>query len=136
MQDAGRVDSERAAGRVSPPRLRGPGARRRTCAWIGALVLASLALGGCASTPVGRADLLDFLADGGTARDDARMHLGIPAAEYEGGRILAYRLSKDKLGYVRVGPGNDWAGVQYSLILIFDGDGVLSRHALVTVRAP
>jgi cellulose synthase/poly-beta-1,6-N-acetylglucosamine synthase-like glycosyltransferase len=29
-----------------------------------------------------------------------------------------------------------WYGVQYNLMLVFDGDGVLRRHSMVEIRSP
>ena len=103
-----------------------------------------LLLAACASEPVGHKDLLDFLSDGATRREDVQLKLGEPIARYESDRILAYRLSVDEAGYVLVKPRNlqvhnlinDWKGVRYSLILVFDQNGVLRRHSLVEVHAP
>ena len=97
------------------------------------LLIIVLGLAACA-TPVGRKDLLEFLADGVTRRDDVRLKLGEPSAQYEGARILAYRLATDDGGYVLVGQRDNWLGVQYSLILVFDDEAVLRRHSLVAVR--
>lgn len=90
----------------------------------------------CATTPVGNKNLLDFLNDGVTRREDVHLKLGEPSAQYESSRILAYRLAKDEGGYVLVGRRDDWHGVRYNLILVFDADGVLRRHSVVEVRAP
>lgn len=90
----------------------------------------------CATAPIGRKDLLDFLNDGVTLRDDVRLNLGEPSAEYEGSRVLAYRLRKTDTGYVLVGRRDAWYGVQYNLMLVFDGDGVLRRHSMVEIRSP
>ena len=104
------------------------------------LGLAALALVGvltaCVNAPVGRQDLLDFLQEGVTHREEVRMRLGEPSSQYESDRILAFRLAKDSGGYVLVKPGNTWSGVGYNLMLAFDDDGVLRRHTLVEVRAP
>jgi hypothetical protein len=93
-------------------------------------------LAGCATAPVGRQDLLDFLADGVTRREDVQLKLGEPSGQYEEARIVAYRLSRDEAGYILVGHRNDWHGVQYNLMLVFDAEGVLRRHSIVEVRAP
>lgn len=105
----------------------------RTCAPL--LMLVVLALGGCASDPRGAPDLLDFLRDGATLREDAHLRLGEPSAQYESGRILAFRLARDQGGLYCVTPG-EWSPDSYSLILVFDAKGVLSRHSLVQVRYP
>jgi hypothetical protein len=100
------------------------------------IVVVCLVFAACATAPVGRRDLLDFLDDGATLREDVHLHLGEPSARYEGSRIYAYRLAKDEAGYVIVGRRDNWAGVQYNLMLVFDGGGVLRRHSLVEVRSP
>lgn len=100
------------------------------------IALICVALAACATAPVGRKDLLEFLTDGATRREDVQLKLGEPAAQYDGLRVLAYRLVKDEAGYVIVGQRNNWYGVQYNLMLVFDGDGVLRRHSLVEIRSP
>lgn len=100
------------------------------------VVCVCLILVACATVPAGRKDLLDFLNAGVTLRDDVRLNLGEPSAEYEGSRVLAYRLRQTDTGYVLVGRRDTWYGVQYNLMLVFDGDGVLRRHSMVEVRSP
>jgi hypothetical protein len=100
------------------------------------IAVVCLAIAACATAPVGRKDLLDFLDDGVTRREDVQLKLGEPAAQYDGLRVLAYRLVKDDTGYVIVGQRNNWYGVQYNLMLVFDGGGVLRRHSLVEIRSP
>ncbi|MBU6510784.1 MAG: hypothetical protein KGR99_00570 [Betaproteobacteria bacterium] len=104
---------------------------------VGALALAAgvLALAGCATPPVGRKDLLDFLRDGSTTRGEVELALGEPSAQYEDSRVLAYRLRKDQGGYVLLRRRDDWSSVQYDLMLLFDAAGVLQRHSLVEVHA-
>jgi hypothetical protein len=101
-------------------------------AFVPALVL----LAGCASTPVGRGDLLDFITDGRTRREELLHKFGEPSASYENARIVAYRLRRDEGGYVLSRWRENWAGVHYSMVLVFDSDGLLQRHALVTVNPP
>lgn len=100
------------------------------------ILVICIALTACSTQPIGRKDLLDFLSDGVTRRDEAMLKLGEPSAKYEASRILAYRLRKDGAGYVILASRDNWHGVQYSLILVFDDLGVLNRHALVQVDAP
>ena len=96
---------------------------------------------GCASTPSGDPYLLDFLADGRTTCDDVRQKLGPPAATFQEGSILAYRLGEDEQGYTRgtqVPPGytpiGNWYGYQYSLIVVCGPTGVVERHSLVDIK--
>jgi hypothetical protein len=110
---------------------------------LGALVLV-LTLVGCA-TPAplkGRADLLDFLADGRTTREEVVLRLGQPSGKFDRERILTYRLgfeSKNKGYYVverEAQPGGwpTWLRANYSLVLVFDDTGVLRKHSLVAVN--
>jgi hypothetical protein len=99
---------------------------------LGAALLAS----GCVGA-VGRPGLLDFIVDGTTRKEDVLLRLGQPASTLEGERVLAYRVGEDRGGYFL-----DPAAVRpflgyraYSLVLIFDAEGVLRRHALVPLSA-
>lgn len=99
------------------------------------LLLAGL-IAGCASVPLGKPDLLGFIRDGKTTREQTYLGLGEPTGSYEAGRILSFRLGKDEGGYFVVGKASGFAGVKTSLIMVFDEQGVLRRHALVQVKAP
>ena len=100
------------------------------------VVLAFL-LTACSAPSVGHKDLLDFLSDGATRREEAILKLGEANAQYEGSRILTYRLGKDEAGYFLVrAPHSDWRATPYSLVLVFDSAGVLARHSLVEVQPP
>jgi hypothetical protein len=92
----------------------------------------------CATTPLGRGDLLDFIEDGKTSREETYLSLGEPSSIYEEERILCFRLGQDERGYFIVGKGLGWgwAGIKTSLIMVFDDQGVLRRHALVQVKGP
>jgi hypothetical protein len=101
-------------------------------------VLAVLLCGGLAAcaAPVGKAGLLDFLADGTTPKEEAFLRLGEPSATFEREQILTYRLAKDEAGYILGAPGSyRYVGSAFSLVLVFGENGVLRRHALVAVRA-
>jgi hypothetical protein len=93
-------------------------------------------LGACASTPMGQPDLLAFIEDGRTTREQAFLALGEPSATYEDGRILAFRLGQDKAGYFLVEKAPGFTGVKYSLVMSFDDAGLLRRHSLVAIKAP
>lgn len=100
----------------------------------GLSTLIFLTVVGCASTPVGNKQLLSFLQDGVTTREEIYLRLAEPSATFEGGRILTYRLDEDGSGYVlskRVGRG--FTG-KYSLVLAIDEKGVLRRHSLVRIK--
>lgn len=93
-------------------------------------------LASCATAPVGRDDLVSFLRDGETYRDEIFLKLGDPSAVYEAGRILTYRLGEDEGGYFLLQKRQGFQNVNYSLVLVFDEAGRLIRHALVQVQAP
>ena len=97
------------------------------------LALACATVGACASAPpVGDKDLLAFLVPGVTTRAEVLQRLGpTPDVQYEAGRIVAYRIGEDAGGYLKGGK----PAAPYSLVLVFGGDDVLSRQALVRVRA-
>ena len=93
------------------------------------------ALAGCTTTPAGRTDLLEFLADGTTSRQEIRARLGAPRVEFEEGRILTYRVGKGPRGYFTgCDRDDDWSTCRYSLVLVLNSEGILTRHSLVEVR--
>src|SRR3972149_3560063 len=59
-----------------------------------AALLGLLLLTGCATAPPlkGRADLLDFLTDGKTTREEVALKLGQPSGKFERENIVTYRL--------------------------------------------
>ena len=92
-------------------------------------------LAACSTPPVGHKDLLDFLSDGLTRREDVLLKLGEPSARFEESRIVTYRLGKDDGGYFPAGgPRSDWSAAPYSLVLVFDSNGILTRHSVVEVQ--
>ncbi|WP_233871820.1 hypothetical protein [Paraburkholderia adhaesiva] len=85
-------------------------------------------------TPVGNRDLLAFLQDGSTTREDVYLHLAEPSSTFEGGSILTYLLDEDQAGYILMRRKEKaWNG-KFSLVLAFDEHGVLRRHSLVRIR--
>lgn len=109
-----------------------------------AVALLILSLVGCATAPPlkGRSDLLDFLSDGKTTREEVVVKLGQPSGRFERENILTYRLGyepKNK-GYFLVEreaqPSGwpTWVRAKYSLVLVFDEAAVLRRHSLVEVN--
>ncbi len=103
----------------------------------------AVCLAGCAAPapPQGRADLLDFLADGRTGKRQVLERLGEPSGNFEGGKVLTYRLAYESAnkGYRVVGREvtesgwPKWLKAKYSLVLVFEG-GVLRKHSLVEVN--
>jgi hypothetical protein len=107
----------------------------RRVEWL--LVLSLLTA--CSSTPLrGRPDLLDFLSDGSTTRDQVIERLGQPYRRLQDDRLYTYRLSHDDAGsFVSYGMGEaSWTGLDASLVLAFDEKGALRRHSIVNARKP
>ena len=102
-------------------------------------VLSVLAFAGCATTPIPGANpyLLDFLKIGATTRQEAVLKLGQPSASFERESILTYRLGHElNQGYYVISPKAmlPWQNVRYSLVLVFDTNGILEKQNLVEVQ--
>jgi hypothetical protein len=107
-------------------------------------LLAAVLAVGCTSTKFeGRQVLPDSLADGQTTREDVLLTLGQPSARFESDRILTYRLvyNPNSKGFsiVQRDPAiqmgwSTWSTADHSLVLVFDGEGVLRRHSFVKVK--
>ena len=104
-----------------------------------------------------RQKLLSFLEIGKSKKEDILARLGRPSGEFQGGRILTYRLAevreefsfhsefkglrstKGKLGerWRRPSPPREVSGKEevwgplYNLVLIFDEANILERHNLI-----
>ena len=107
--------------------------------WLATLVLVLLFLTGCATPIVGaKKDLIEFLRPGNTTREEVLTTLGQPSRAFEQEKILTYRLGHDeKQGYYIIDPKQQlmsWESVRYSLVLVFDSNGVLRKHTLVEVK--
>jgi len=86
---------------------------------------------------------LSYLEDGRTTKQHVLLRLGLPSAQFEGERILTYRMMlRKKEGLVVVSRESDarnpwlsqWVRAEYSLVLIFDDQYILKRHSLLHVR--
>ena len=83
--------------------------------------------------------LASLVQDGRTTRGQAAEQLGKPQCKLEGGRVAIYRLGHGGQGNlqamprdVREAPGpKDFPLDQYSLVLVFDSAGMLTRHSVV-----
>ena len=109
------------------------------------MLFAVALLAGCATTPPplkGRADLLNFLADGKTEKEEVLTTLGQPSGRFETEQILTYRLGFEPKnnGYYVVERETTtsgwptWTTAKFSLVLVFDETGILSKHTLVKVN--
>jgi hypothetical protein len=115
---------------------------------LGVVLALSVLLIGCGPTlQVAQGEVeqkwLAYFKDGNTTKEEVLLRLGLPAAQFEGERILTYRLRlTDAEGLVVVPRKPDWmhpqvsswTRAQYSLVLVFDEKHVLQRHALLRVR--
>ena len=121
---------------------------RMTLEKILVCLLLSLILTGCAahkvqtvSREITQQTWLSFLKDGKTPKAEALSRLGTPSAQFEGRRILTYRLDgkyevvvSDYKAHSVGEILSEWKRAQYSLVLVFDADKILQRHSLVRVR--
>jgi hypothetical protein len=112
--------------------------------FVAAALLAWMVVG-CATTPPplkGAPDLLSFLADGKTTKEDVIMKLGQPSGQFEAEKILTCRLGYEPKnnGYAVVereatGSGwPTWTAAKFSLVLVFDDAGILQKHSFVKVN--
>lgn len=99
-----------------------------------ACLLANTLVLGCASTPVGKKDLVSVLSRESVTRGQVRAQLGEPSASFENGGVVAYRLGENKSGYFVVPHTNGWEGVRYDLIVEFDTHDIVTGHNLIAVR--
>jgi hypothetical protein len=104
--------------------------------------LTCVVVSSCASSPKGDPNLLGFLSDGYTTRQQVIERLGEPSKALEQGRICTYRLNHNPAGYALVWPsttnewGYDWGkDMRLSLVLIFDQNGLLQQHSLVRIQS-
>jgi hypothetical protein len=89
-----------------------------------------------------KSDLLGFLQDGVTTREEVVLKLGIPSAQMEVERILMYQMRVDKDGKWhlvakrwKAATGlRAWSEGTMSLVLVFGENGVLRKHSLVTAQ--
>lgn len=116
---------------------------------ISAIAIALLATG-CATPHVQSADpqvlfrseLLGFIQDGVTTREEVVVKLGIPSAQFEGEKILIYQLWADQTGKWHLASSQISSSYNFmlsqtgksSLVLVFGDDGILRRHNMVTAQ--
>jgi hypothetical protein len=113
------------------------------------LVVALLTLApGCASqTPEPKvAEIekrhLSFVRDGVTSREEALLQLGIPSGQFEGERVMTWRLLYNGKSLYPVAAARSpedprytvWTGPIYNLVLVFDVRNLLEKHSFLEVR--
>jgi hypothetical protein len=95
--------------------------------------LLAFTLSACASHPPARKDLLVFLQDGSTTKDEVKTRIG-SALTWAGGDLWTYRIGEAADGLYLSPKKTDWTDARYSLVLEFDYNGVLRRHALINIE--
>jgi hypothetical protein len=107
-----------------------------------------LLLFGCANqTPPAKVTEIEqhhlaFVRDGSTTREQALLQLGIPSGQFEGERIMSWRLRYDGKALHPVAAERAWEdprytvwnGPTYNLVLVFDLSTTLQRHSFIEVR--
>ena len=89
-----------------------------------------------------KSDLLGFLQDDFTTREEVVLKLGLPSVQIEEGRILMYQLKANESGkWHLIAPQWDvnrgfraWSQGTCSLVLVFGEDAVLRKHSLVIAQ--
>ena len=100
----------------------------------------ALIISGCAANehPIPPDEsIIEFLEDGVTTKKEAILKLGFPTGQFDGERILTYRLSYSKEHQWRVREKvvpYDWRAVKYSLVLVFDDNNILEKHSLISIE--
>jgi len=120
----------------------------RRSAVIGLLLI--LLLSGCAETKLQTVDdsilqqQLALLEDGKTTKEDILIKFGIPSSQFEGERILTYRLrfnqKENRFEVVSVEVDRrdprfrEWLQTEYNLVLVFDEKHILKRHSMLRIN--
>lgn len=112
------------------------------------LGLSSILLVGCASkTPPAKVAEIEqrylaFVRDGVTSREQALLQLGLPTGQFEGERIMTWRLCYNGETLFPIAaerPPDDprytmWRVPAYNLVLVFDARNLVQRHSFIEVR--
>ena len=115
---------------------------------IGLMIL--LAVSGCAETKLQTVDdsilqqQLSSLEDGKTSKQDILLKFGIPSSQFEGERILTYRLrfntNENRFEVIsrevdRRDPRfAEWVQTEYNLVLVFDEKHILQKHSMLRIN--
>ena len=87
---------------------------------------------------------LPFIKDGKTTKEEVLLKLGMPSAQFEGERILIYKMMFDEKEGFKVASRyismawdsrfSQWGIPEYHLVLVFDKRNVLQRHSLLFIK--
>jgi hypothetical protein len=120
---------------------------RNAASFVVRLLLVTL-LGGCATQapPVKVAEIearhLGFVRDAVTSREQALLQFGLPSGQFEGERIMTWRLcyNGETLFPIAAERAPDdprytlWRVPAYNLVLVFDARNLVQRHSFIEVR--
>ena len=112
------------------------------------IIIISLTLVGCATpevtqlpaVPMIEAEIADYTVNGITTREEVLLKFGTPSAHFENKRILTYQFRIDQNGQAvlfwprksEIHPAfTNWNKEVYSLVLVFDQNGILEKHQLI-----
>ena len=109
-----------------------------------------LLISGCAETRLQTVDdsilqqQLALLEDGKTTKQDILLKFGIPSSQFEGEKILTYRLrfnqKENRFEVVsrevdRRDPRfAEWMQTEYNLVLVFDEKHILQKHSMLRIN--
>ena len=77
-------------------------------------------------------ELLQFIRNDQTTRQEIEDRLREPHRVFEGGRISAYLIGENDEGRIRV--WNHYESAIYHLVLVFGSDEVVKKFSLIQVR--
>jgi len=117
-------------------------------------LIAAIMIAGCSTVtqlePQLVSEMLPFIRDGKTSKEEIPSRLGVPDHRYEGGKILTYKMCEDispegllrlsntrptdEKGEVILGALNCSPEHTENLILLFGPDDLVERHSLVLVK--
>jgi hypothetical protein len=109
-----------------------------------------LLVSGCAETKLHTMDdsmlhqQLALLEDGKTTKQDILLKFGIPSSQFEGEKILTYRLrfnqKENRFEVIsrevdRRDPRfAEWMQTEYNLVLVFDDKHILQKHSMLRIN--
>jgi hypothetical protein len=106
------------------------------------VIVTALLVAGCAASTVAPADplvvseVLPYIRDGKTSRNEVLRRLGDPDYRHEGGRIVAYKMwmcaGEEQVPFSSKTRCRDHG--TYNLVLVFGPRNLVEQHSLVRVK--
>jgi hypothetical protein len=75
------------------------------------------------------------LVDGKTSKGDVLLHYGLPSSEFEGERILVYRMARVGNEMVLLSRTSRWAKEEFNVVLVFNDQHILIQHSILRTRS-